>query len=275
MKIVFKNKELNLSSPDVMGILNITPDSFYDGGKFTDKKNILLHAEKMISEGADIIDIGACSTRPNAKDISEEEELKRLIPAIKLVRKKFTDVIISADTFRSSAAEKAIDAGADMINDISGGTMDKKMFETIGKLKVPYVLMHIQGTPQTMQANPQYKDVMKEVKEYFAEKIEKLKSLKVEQIIIDVGFGFGKTVEHNYTLLKHLSELNQFGFPILAGVSRKSMLNKVLGTTPETVLNGTTVANTIALMNGANILRVHDVKEAKEAVKIFNFTQNL
>lgn len=274
-----------MDSPAVMGILNVTPDSFFDGGKYNNEKAILLHAEKMIAEGADIIDIGACSTRPNAKEISEEEELKRLIPAIQLVRKKFADVIISADTFRSKVAEEAVNAGADMINDVGGGvgswelgenlrTPNSKprtdMFETIAKLKVPYVLMHIQGTPQTMQANPQYKDVVKEVKEYFSLKVEKLKSLKVEQIIIDVGFGFGKTLEHNYSLLKHLAEFKEFNLPILVGISRKSMINKALGTKPEEALNGTTAANTIALMNGANILRVHDVKEAKEAVKIFN-----
>jgi len=283
MQLRFKNKTLDLTSPAVMGILNVTPDSFFDGGKFTEEHSLLLHAEKMISEGADIIDIGACSTRPNAKEVSEEEELKRLIPAIQLVRKKFSDVIISADTFRSKVAEEAVNAGADMINDISGGgfviasgaKQSHSMFEVISKLKVPYILMHIQGTPQTMQTNPQYKDVVKEVKEYFAERVGKLESLKVGQIIIDVGFGFGKTIEHNYSLLKHLAEFKEFGLPILAGVSRKSMINKALGTKPEEALNGTTATNTIALMNGANILRVHDVKEAKEAVKIFNFAKNL
>ncbi|MEK6614845.1 MAG: dihydropteroate synthase [Bacteroidota bacterium] len=271
MRLTFKNKELDLSVPKVMGILNVTPDSFFDGGKYTDEKNILLHAEKMISEGADIIDIGAYSTRPHAQPISEEEELKRLIPAIKLVRKNFSDVIISADTFRSNVVIHAVNEGADIINDISGGSLDKEMFETIAKLKVPYILMHIQGTPQTMQINPHYKDVVKEVKEYFLKKIKNLQYFGVSQIIIDVGFGFGKNLEHNYTLLKHLSEFKEFGFPILAGISRKSMINKALDITPDTALNGTTVANTIALMNGANILRVHDVKEAKEAIQIIIF----
>ncbi|MBI4946852.1 MAG: dihydropteroate synthase [Bacteroidetes bacterium] len=261
-----------------MGILNVTPDSFYDGGKYTDEKSILLHAEKMISDGADIIDIGACSTRPNAAEVSEEEELKRLIPVIKLVRRKFADVIISADTFRSNVAEYSVHEGADMINDISGGGfvtpsgVEGAMFETIARLQVPYVLMHIQGRPQTMQRNPHYENVMKEVMSYFKERVRKLQSLNVKQVIIDPGFGFGKATEHNYTLLKHLSVFKEFGFPILAGVSRKAMVNKVLGTKPEEALNGTTVVNTIALMNGANILRVHDVKEAKEAVKIFNYT---
>ena len=199
-----------------------------------------------------------------------------MIPAIQLVRKQFPKAIISVDTFRSKVAEEAVNARADMINDISGGDGsselgDKKMFETIARLKVPYVLMHIQGAPQTMQKDPQYKDVVKEVKDYFSWKVEKLKSYKVEQIIIDPGFGFGKTLEHNYALLKNLSAFKSLGRPILAGVSRKSMINKALGTTPQTALNGTTSANTIALMNGANILRVHDVKEAKEAIKIYNF----
>ena len=311
MQLIFRNKKLDLSlSPAVMGILNVTPDSFFDGGKFTDERALLLHAEKMMGEGADIIDIGACSTRPNAEEVSQEEELKRLIPAIKLVRKKFADVIISADTFRSKVAEEAVNAGADMINDVSGGNgfpvfglqstvkqpitknqqetvnseQKTNMFETIVKLKAPYVLTHIQGTPQTMQKNPQYKDVVKEVKDYFTEKILQLKNLGATNIILDVGFGFGKNLEHNYTLLKNLADFKSFGLPILAGISRKSMINKLLGTNPETALNpvgyssngvnGTTAANTIALMNGANILRVHDVKEAKEAVKIFNFVNN-
>ena len=286
MLLKFRNRNLELSTPAVMGILNVTPDSFYDGGKYTDDRSILLHAEKMIVDGADIIDIGACSTRPNAQEISEEEELKRLIPVVKLVRRKFQDIIISADTFRSKVAEYSVHEGADIINDISGGGfMDAvipsaseeshSMFETVGKLNVPYILMHIKGTPQTMQRNPQYENIMDEVMSYFKERVRKLESLNVKQIIIDPGFGFGKTTEHNYTLLKHLSVFKEFGFPILAGVSRKGMINKVLGTKPEEALNGTTAANTIALMKGANILRVHDVKEAKEAVKIFNFTQNL
>ena len=292
---MFKNKALDLRSPAVMGILNVTPDSFFDGGKYNSEKTILIHAEKMIAEGADIIDIGACSTRPDAEEVSEDEELKRLIPAIKFVRNKFADIIISADTFRPKAAEEAVNAGADMINDVSGGQLflatgnsllavqpatsnqqpgaDEPMFKIISRLKVPYVLMHSKGTPQTMQKNPQYKDVVKEVKDYFIEKIEKLKSLKAGQIILDPGFGFGKNLEHNYSLLKNLAEFKNPGLPILVGISRKSMINKTLGTKPETALNGTTAANTIALMNGANILRVHDVKEAKEAVKIFNFTQ--
>lgn len=291
MKLIFKTKTLNLATPAVMGILNVTPDSFYDGGKFNTAKSILRHTEKIVAEGADIIDIGACSTRPGADDVPEEEELMRLIPAIELVRKSFPEVIISADTFRVKVAEEAVQAGADMINDVSGGqpllasgSLEQavkpaarhqkpeavtSMFETISQLKVPYVLMHIQGTPQTMQQNPQYKNVTAEVMKYFQTKIKMLKNAGVKQIILDPGFGFGKTVEHNYQLLKNLEKFKKFGCPVLAGISRKSMINKVIGTTPATALNGTTAANTIALMNGVNILRVHDVKEAREAVKIF------
>ena len=284
MQLVFKHKILSLSTPAVMGILNVTPDSFYDGGKFTDERSILAHTEKMISEGADIIDIGACSTRPNAPIITQEEELKRLIPTIKLLRKRYDAVILSADTFRSNVAMRAIQEGADMINDVSGGSViaspdaligakqSPRMFEIIGESKVPYVLMHIQGMPQTMQKNPEYKNVVGEVMDFFKERIYALKKAGASQIIIDPGFGFGKTLEHNYSLLKNLSIFKELELPILAGISRKSMINKALGTTPETALNGTTAANMIALMNGANILRVHDVKETKEAVKIFNFT---
>lgn len=276
MQLVFKHKILPLDSPAVMGILNVTPDSFFDGGKYSDEKTILLRAEKMLSEGADIIDLGACSTRPNANEVSEQEELKRLIPAIKLIRQQFPDAIISADTFRSKVGVEAVNAGADMINDVSGGTgfatESANMFEVIAKLKIPYVLTHAKGTPQTMQANPQYQDVVKEVKEYFSDRTAQLQKLGATQVILDPGFGFGKTMEHNYTLLKHLSAFKEFNLPILAGISRKGMIYKALGIKPEEALNGTTVANTIALINGAAMLRVHDVKEAKEAVKIFNFT---
>ena len=254
-----------------MGILNITPDSFFDGGKCITEESIIRHTEKMLSEGADILDIGACSTRPNAPEISEEEELKRLIPAIKLVRKKFPNAIISVDTFRSNVAERSVQEGADMINDISGGTFDKKMMKIAGNLQVPYILMHIQGTPETMQKNPTYENVTEEVGNYFTERIHAAIDRGIKQIIIDPGFGFGKTLEHNYELLKNISSFKKLGLPILAGLSRKSMINKVLGTKPEGALNGTTAVNTIALMNGVNILRVHDVKEAKEAIQIFTF----
>lgn len=265
------DKVLDLSSPVVMGILNVTPDSFYDGGRYTGEEQLLEHAAKMVREGAAIIDIGAASTKPGAADISEEEELARLIPAIEAVRKTFPQTIISADTYRAAVAEQAVRAGADMINDVSGGTMDAGMFAMAAKLKVPYVLMHIKGTPKDMQIDPQYEDVVKEVKGYFKARVNDLKKLGVEQVILDPGFGFGKTAEHNYTLLHHLEEFTSMGYPLLAGVSRKSMINRVIGTKPENALNGTTVVNTLALMHGAHILRVHDVKEAVQAVKIVEY----
>jgi dihydropteroate synthase len=274
VKITFKNKELSLRTPAVMGILNITPDSFYDGGKYSDDRAILHQTEKMLLEGAAIIDIGAYSTRPNAIEISEDEELKRLIPSLKIIRTKFPNAIISVDTFRSKTAYLSVNEGADMVNDISGGTMDAKMFEVIGNLNVPYALMHIKGTPQTMQANPAYRDVVKEVRDFLATKINTLRNYRVSQIIIDPGFGFGKKMEHNYWMLKNLAVFKEFELPLLIGISRKAMIYKALETKPDQALNGTTAANTIALMNGATILRVHEVKEAKEAIKIFNFTQN-
>lgn len=267
--INIKGKLLTFDKPLVMGILNITPDSFYDGGNYNSEASILMHVEKMLNEGADIIDIGAVSTKPGSKGVSEAEECKRLIPAIEFVRKQFPDCIISVDTYRSEIAKNVVNSGADIINDISGGLFDKKMYSTIANLNVPYILMHIQGTPENMQQNPQYTDVFKEVMFYFSERISKTKEAGICDIIIDPGFGFGKSVEHNYTLLQHLEKFSFFELPIMTGFSRKSMINKVLNTKPENALNGTTVLNTVALMKGANILRVHDVKEAVEAVKIF------
>jgi dihydropteroate synthase len=264
----FSGKSLNMSHPVVMGILNITPDSFYDGGKYTDEESILERVEQMLTDGASIIDIGAYSTRPGAADISEKEESDRLIPVLKSIRKKFNTVIISVDTFRANVAKQAVDTGADMINDISGGTMDSNMFNTVAQLKVPYILMHIQGIPQTMQKAPQYTNVVEEIKSFFTQKIGQLKQLGIQQLIIDPGFGFGKTVEHNFSLLKNLQQFKTFGYPVLAGLSRKSMINRVLGAKAADALNGTTTLNTIALLNGANILRVHDVKEAVEAIKL-------
>lgn len=268
---------LSLSTPKVMGILNITPDSFYDGGKFIEEKHIIGQVRKMLKDGAAIIDIGAASSRPGAAEISERKELQRLLPVIKLLVSTFPEAIFSVDTFRSSIAEKAIDAGASMINDITGGNFDKKMFRAVGEMQVPYILMHMQGNPPTMQQKPSYKNVTKEVMLYFAKKTEQLKKADVNDIIIDPGFGFGKTMEHNYELLHNISVLKMAGFPLLAGLSRKSMINKVLKTKPGNALNGTTVLNTIALMNGATILRVHDVKEAVEAVKLVetNLSVNL
>jgi dihydropteroate synthase len=270
MKKLFscRGRLVDLSTPLVMGILNITPDSFFDGGKYGDEKGILAHTQKMLQEGAAMIDIGAQSTRPKAVLISAEEEWKRLQPVLKSLRKEFPEAIFSVDTFYSTVAERAVGEGADFINDTSGGTIDEKMFSTIAKLNVPYVLMHIQGTPQTMQQNPHYENVTKEVMDFFVERIQKLTSLGVNDIIIDVGFGFGKNIEHNYELLNHLDLFRMFEKPVLVGLSRKSMVNKVLGVKAEDALNGTSVLNTIALMKGANILRVHDVREATEAIRL-------
>jgi dihydropteroate synthase len=270
----FTHNSLSLTTPRVMGILNLSPDSFFDGGKHNSEEKIRRQVEKMLGEGASIIDMGGYSTRPGASDVPEQEELQRLIPAIRLVRKHFPGAIISADTFRSEVARKAAAAGADMINDVSGGTLDEKMYSTVAALQVPYVLMHIKGNPLTMQQEAVYTDVFTEVMNYFVHRINLALSAGIRQLVIDPGFGFAKTTEHNYQLLHRLQEFQQLGFPVLAGISRKSMINRVLGTQPESALTGTTVANTIALMNGADILRVHDVKEAVEAVKIVSFTKN-
>ncbi|MDF1672380.1 MAG: dihydropteroate synthase [Vicingaceae bacterium] len=263
-----KGISLNLDEPVIMGILNVTPDSFFDGGQNIENEAIIEKVNLMQLNGAKIIDIGGYSTRPNAQEVSEEEELKRVIPIIELISNQFPDLIISIDTFRSNVAKKAVDAGADLINDISGGNLDSNMFKTVSELNVPYILMHIKGTPETMQNNPTYDNVVEEVKEYFTTKINELNDLGTTNIILDLGFGFGKTVEHNYQLLNAIKEFNSFGLPILTGISRKSMINKVIGTIPEEALNGTTVLNTIALLNGTKILRVHDVKEANECLKL-------
>jgi len=265
-----KGKLIDLATPKVMGILNITPDSFFDGGKFRSDANILKHTEKMLSEGATFIDVGGYSSRPNAQHISEDEELKRVIPVVELLIKKWPEVLISIDTFRSNVATKCVNIGACMINDISAGNMDVKMFTTVAKLQVPYIIMHMQGTPQTMQKSPKHVDIVHEVIHYFSKKVNELHALNVNDIIIDVGFGFGKTPEQNYELLKNLSLLKNLEVPILTGISRKSMLYKLLDITPNKALNATTVANTMALLNGTNILRVHDVKEAVEAIIIVN-----
>tara|TARA_B110000240_G_scaffold162606_1_gene182251 strand:- start:3312 stop:4133 length:822 start_codon:yes stop_codon:yes gene_type:complete len=268
MTINCKGTLVDVSSPKVMGILNITPDSFYDGGKYKNESEILQQVEKMLFEGATFIDVGAYSSRPGAQHISEEEELKRIIPVLTLLMKHFPDIIISVDTFRSKVANETVQVGAAMINDISGGKMDKKMFETVAHLQVPYIVMHMLGTPQNMQKNPVYKDVIQEIISFFAEQIFKLHQLKLNDVLIDVGFGFGKTNVHNFEILKNLSLFKNLDAPILAGISRKSMLYKTLDISAQEALNATTSANTIALLNGANILRVHDVKEAMEAVKI-------
>ena len=270
MTINCKGTLLDLNSPKVMGILNITPDSFYDGGMYKDEISILNQTEKMLADGATFIDVGAYSSRPGAAEVSEEEELKRIVPVIELLIKKFPDIIISVDTFRSKVAKETISLGAAIINDISGGNLDSKMYETIAKLEVPYILMHMAGTPKTMQNNPTYEDVTKDLIYFFSEKIDQLHRLNISDIIIDVGFGFGKTIEHNFELLRNMSLFQHLDKPILAGLSRKSMLYKTLDITAQEALNATTSANTIALLNGANILRVHDVKEAVEAITLVN-----
>jgi dihydropteroate synthase len=253
-------KLLTLDKPIAMGILNVTPDSFYDGGKYLSEKAILEQAEKLLIEGASIIDIGGASSKPSAVEISEKEEMERVLPVIKFILRKFPSTIISIDTFRSNIAKNAIHLGASIVNDISGGNFDKEMFKTIAHLKVPYIMMHIQGTPQTMQINPTYKNVL----------LNTLQSLGVNDVIIDPGFGFGKTIEQNYEMLNQLEFFNSLNHPILVGFSRKSMINKVLNINSKEALNGTTVLNTISLIKGAKILRVHDVKEAIEAIKLFS-----
>ncbi len=266
---------LDLSLPKVMGILNVTPDSFYDGGQYLTEKEIIERVQQILSEGGSIIDIGACSTRPGASDIPANEEAARLLPVVKLVKKEFPQSIISVDTYRATIAEQAVDAGAVMVNDISGGSFDPMMFKTVGRIRVPYICMHIQGTPKNMQEKPDYKDLVNEVVDYFSNKINEMKSNGINDIIIDPGFGFGKLVEHNYQLLNSLADLKIFEYSVLAGISRKSMINKVLNTSPDKALNGTTVLNTIALKNGASILRVHDVKEAVEVVQLVNYSTTL
>jgi len=263
-----KGKLVDLSSPKVMGILNLTPDSFYDGGKYKSDNDILKQVELMLSQGATFIDIGGYSSRPKAKHISEEEELIRLIPAINNIVSHFPEILISVDTFRSKVALESIANGACMINDISAGSMDENMFATVAKLQVPYVIMHMLGTPQNMQNNTLYKDLVKEVLFYFSEKIHELRKLGVNDLILDPGFGFSKTLDQNFELLSKLELFAFLDLPILTGLSRKSMLYKLLDIKPQEALNATSVANTIALQKGSNILRVHDVKEAMEAIRI-------
>ena len=258
----------DLSTPVVMGILNVTPDSFYDGGRYIDAGESLHRIEKMLSDGASIIDIGGASTRPGAGDVGPEEEWSRIVSVLDACRKQFAHACISVDTYHAGVAEKALGHGADMINDISGGTFDEKMPPLIGKWNVPYVIMHIRGMPGYMQADPHYDDVVEEVASWFKKQISIFTEHGASQLILDPGFGFGKTVEHNYTLLNKLEGFSSFGYPVMAGLSRKSMINRVIGTSAEEALNGTTALNTIALMKGAKILRVHDVKEAVEAIML-------
>ena len=259
---------IDFQSAKVMGIVNITPDSFYDGGTLTTEKAILERVEKHLTDGATFIDIGAISARPGSKAVSEIEELERLLPAVKSIKKEFPNAIISIDTYRSKVADTVIKEGACIINDISSGDMDESMFKVIAKHKVPYIMMHIQGTPENMQQNPVYQNVTKDVIFYFSQKLEIINKLGINDVILDPGFGFGKTIEHNYQLLKELSLFKFAECPILVGISRKSMIYKLLNNSAQDALNGTTAVNTIALINGADILRVHDVKQAVETIKI-------
>jgi len=264
-----KGKLLIIDKPLVMGIINATPDSFYDGGKNNNIDSIIALAEKMVTDGADIVDIGGQSTRPNSERISVEEEVQRVLPAIEAIHHHFPQVIISIDTYYSKVAQKAVAAGASIVNDISAGDADEAMLSIVASLKVPYVCMHMNGTPATMQKNPVYDDVLKEVLDFFIKKTTECTKAGIVDVIIDPGFGFGKTIAHNFTLLKELNTFSMLQKPILAGLSRKGTIYKTLGITAAESLNGTTVLNTMALMNGASILRVHDVKEARQAVKLF------
>lgn len=261
---------LDLSSPCVMGILNITPDSFYDGGVLNSDSNILAQAEKMLQDGATILDLGGASSRPGAAVVSEDEELRRVVPAVELLVKTFPEAILSIDTWRAKVARECINAGGAIINDISGGSFDPDLFATVAELNVPYILMHLQGTPETMHQVPQYDNVTVSVLDYFIEKLGQLRALGVKDIILDPGFGFGKTLANNYTLLNNLNVFQTvLGLPVLAGLSRKSMISKLLQVETKDALNGTTALNMVALQNGANILRVHDVKEAAQTIKLW------
>ena len=268
MFINCKGNLIDLSTPKVMGILNITPDSFYGGSRTTTEKEILEKAETMLTEGATFLDLGAYSSRPGADDIPVEEELKRMLPAIELVLKEFPEVILSVDTFRAQVAQKSIQAGAAMINDISAGKLDEKMLAVIAQFQVPYIMMHMKGTPQTMKDLNQYGDLTSEVLFYFSERIEEARKLGINDIIVDPGFGFAKNIQQNYELLEKLDLFKNLDLPVLAGISRKSMIWKKLDISASEALNGTTVLNTTALLKGANILRVHDVKEAMECIKL-------
>jgi len=269
MTINCKGQLIDLSQPKVMGILNITPNSFFDGGRYSSEKEILAKVEKMLAEGATFIDIGAYSSKPSAEFVSEEEELNRIVPVVQLLVKNFPEILISIDTFRSEVARLCIENGAAIINDISAGNLDDKMLEVIAQYNVPYIMMHMRGTPETMQSMTEYEDVVKEVLFYFSEKIRQARSLGINDLIVDPGFGFAKTIAQNYEVMQKLELFHYLELPILIGISRKSMIHKTLGITADEALNGTTVLNTIALSKGAQILRVHDVKQAVECVKLY------
>ena len=267
-------KLLDLSRPRIMGILNLNPDSFYDGGRYNEIESALNQTEKMLSEGAHIIDLGGASSRPGAEIIPENTERERVIPVLKAVREAFPNALFSIDTWRSAIAAEALDEGASIVNDISGWSLDPTLPDLLEKRKPPYILMHMQGRPDTMQSNPEYTDVVQEVLDFFIEKVEALRARGLYDIVLDPGFGFGKTVEHNFTLLKNLSVFSSvLDLPVLAGISRKSMICKVLGVSPQNALNGTTALHMVALQQGAHILRVHDVKEAVEVVTLWEMTK--
>lgn len=270
MTINCKGKLIDLSSPKVMGILNVTPDSFYDGGNFDSSKKILIQVEKMLTDGATFIDIGGQSTKPNAALVTVDEELKRMVPVVNLILKNFPEAFLSIDTFNSKVAQTCIENGAALINDISAGSLDAKMFETVAKLQVPFIMMHMKGSPQTMQELINYDNLVKDILFYFSEKVAKARSFGINDLIIDPGFGFAKTIEQNFELLSKLELFNILELPVLVGLSRKSMIYKTLHTDAENALNGTSVLNTIALTKGATILRVHDVKEAVECVRLWS-----
>jgi dihydropteroate synthase len=271
--IQVNGKLIDFSTAKVMGIVNLTPNSFFEGSRFQQEAALLKQVEKMLVDGADFIDLGAFSSRPNAKMISLEEEKKRLLPALKSILSSFPESCISVDTYRSEIAKIATHEGVSIINDISAGSFDSKMFETIAQLKVPYIIMHMQGEPRNMQDKPTYENVVNEVYYFFSEKLKQLNELKVNDVILDVGFGFGKSLSHNYTLLKQLNFFKNLERPILVGLSRKGMIQKVINTSADEALNGSTAAHVLSLIEGANILRVHDVKEAKQAIDIVNFYQ--
>lgn len=268
MNINCNGKLIDLSTPKVMGILNVTPNSFYDGGKHKEINSIIHQVDKMLSEGADFIDIGAYSSKESAEFVSEEEEIKRLVPILKSLVETFPNIVLSVDTFRANVAKAAVENGVAMVNDISAGLLDEKMLETVAQLKVPYIMMHMRGNPQTMQSLTDYNDIVKEMIFYFSERIQKARSFGISDIVIDPGFGFAKTLEQNYQVLHKMELFKILELPILVGVSRKSMIYKVLENSPQEALNGTSVLNTIALQKGAKILRVHDVKEAVECIKL-------
>lgn len=274
MQIQCKGKLIDLSQPRVMGIINLTPDSFYTGSRQQQTDEVVKRCEKMLTDGADFIDLGACSSKPGAAEVSETEEMQRLLPALEKLTKTFPSALFSIDTFRAKVAAESLDRGAAIINDISAGNLDAEMLTTVGKFQAPYIAMHMQGTPQNMQNKPEYEtDIVESLIYFFSQKINAAYAAGIHDIILDPGFGFGKTLEHNYEILKQFDRFHVLKQPLLAGVSRKSMIYKLLGNTPEAALNGTSVAHTLALQKGAHLLRVHDVLEAKECIKILQAVQ--